>query len=155
APPSPDAIAHYERLREARAHYAKKDFARAAAGYQKLAEANPEDGESWLRLARSRFALAEYRAAIAAYQRANALGFGFLQHNACNSARAYARLGEKEKALAWLETALKDHRFENRPSLGEDEAFRGLRADPRFRQLAGLLPGRAFSRDEGWVYDLD
>lgn len=112
-----DALAYYKLLREARAHEAARDFAKAAAQYQQLAEANPEDGENWLRLARSRYRLGEYRAAIEAYKKANELGFGFVQYNSYMIACAYARLGDKKNALVWLEKALDEQRFENRPLL--------------------------------------
>src|SRR5262245_14678651 len=96
---APDPLAYHERRREAQAHYAAGDFARAAVLYQKLAEANREDGDNWLRLARCRSQRKEHRQAIEAFRRASELGFGHLQRNYRDIARAYARLGEKENAL--------------------------------------------------------
>ncbi|MFL5340741.1 MAG: TPR end-of-group domain-containing protein [Gemmataceae bacterium] len=150
-----DAVAYAERSQAARASYAAADFAKAAVAYQTLAESNPEDGENWLRLGRSRFQLKEYRPAIEALRRASDLGFGRLQQNQLDIARAYAQLGDKDSALDWLSKALHEQRYEFRPNLEGDKAFEGLRADPRFRQLAGLLPAREFTRDDGWRYDLD
>jgi hypothetical protein len=49
-----------------------------------------------------------------------------------------------------LAKALNEQRLEYRPTLQEDTAFQSLWADPRFRELAGLLPHRAFMRDQGW-----
>ncbi len=149
------AVAYHERQQAAQASYARKDFAQSAALYQKLAEANPEDGENWRQLARCRLNLKDYRAAIEAFRRASELGFGRLQRNDLDVARAYARLGEKEHALEWLGNALNEQRFEFRPTLQDDAAFQGVRSDTRFRELAGLLPNRVFTRDEGWRYDLD
>src|SRR5690348_13820746 len=85
------AVAYYEYRREAQAHFVAGDYVKAAALYQKLAEVNPEDGENWLRLARCRLELKDYRPAIEAFRRANALGFGYLQRNYLDVARAYAR----------------------------------------------------------------
>jgi tetratricopeptide (TPR) repeat protein len=152
---APDPVAYQERVQKARASYAAKDCVQSAALYQNLAETNPRDGENWLRLARCRYHLKEYRTAIEAFRRANEIGFGRLQDNDLDIARAYAHVGEKENALEWLARALNDHRFEFRPTLQEDQAFQGFRSDPRFRQLAGLLPKREFTRDQGWRYDLD
>jgi tetratricopeptide (TPR) repeat protein len=151
----PAAIPYEQRLRTARASYEAKDYVQAAALYQELAQANPKDGETWLRLARSRYQLNDYRAAVEAFGRANEIGFGQLQQNDLAIARAYAKLGEKDNALTWLGKALNEQRFEFRPDLQEDEAFQGLRSDPTFQKLAGLLPKREFTREEGWRYDLD
>jgi hypothetical protein len=59
-----------------------------------------------------------------------------------DTAQAYARLGEKEKALEWLERD-----YEERKSLGTllnvDPAFDSLRSDQRFGDLVrrmGLTP---------------
>jgi tetratricopeptide (TPR) repeat protein len=150
-----DPLAYFALRGDAQTLYAKKDFAAAAPKYQQLAEANPDYGENWLRLARCRMQLKEYQPAIAAYGRANALGAGRLQQNYVDIARAHASLGEKGPALEWLRKALYEQRFEFRPSLRDDPAFANLRESERFRELAGLLPKREFTRDEGWRYDVD
>jgi hypothetical protein len=45
--------------------------------------------------------------------------------------------------------------LENRPGIAGDDAFAAWRDDGEFRKLAGLLPKRSFTREEGWNYDLD
>jgi tetratricopeptide (TPR) repeat protein len=154
-PGAPDSVVYQARLQQARESYTAKNYERSAALSQTLAENNPRDGENWLRLARCRHQLKEYRAAIEAFRRASELGFGRLQEIDVDIARAYAHLGEKDQALKWLGKALNEHRFEFRPDLQRDEAFRHFHSDPKFRELAGLLPQRGFTRDEGWRYDLD
>jgi hypothetical protein len=142
-------------LQQAEASYQAKDYARAATLYEALTKTNPQNGETWLRLARSRYQIKEYPAAIEGYRRASEIGFGHLQDNDLQIARAYAQLGQKAHALQWLAKALNEDRFEFRPDLQKDPAFQGLHAEPRFRELAGLLPERGFTRDEGWRYDLN
>jgi hypothetical protein len=153
--PVSDSFIYFQQYQEAQRFYEARDFAKAIPLYERLTAKNPQDGENWLRLANSRYYAREYRAAIEAYQKANELGFGFLQNNYYSIAACYALLGDKDNATLWLEKALNEQRIENRSYLLEDEDFKSLRSDPRFRQLAGLLPERKFSREEGWRYDLD
>lgn len=52
-------------------------------------------------------------------------------------ARCYARLGEDDRALAWLDRAI-EMGFRDRAAIGADDAFAALRSDPRFAERAGL-----------------
>jgi len=153
--PITDHLTYYQQYQEAQRFYEARDFARAVTLYERLTSINPRDGENWLRLADSRYYARQYLPAIEAYQKANELGFGFLQNNYYRIAACYALLEDKDNAILWLEKALDEQRFEHRPNLLEDEDFKTLRSDSRFKQLAGLLPERKFSREEGWRYDLD
>jgi tetratricopeptide (TPR) repeat protein len=152
---TPTPIRYREQLQQARARYLAKDYAKAAALYGDLAQSNPKDGENWLRLGLCRDQLKDYRSAIEALGRANEIGFGQLQQNDLAIARAYAKLGQRDDALRWLAKSLNEQRFEFRPDLQADQAFKGLRSDATFQGLAGLLPKHAFTREEGWRYDLD
>ena len=49
-------------------------------------------------------------------------------------ARIYARLGEKDKAFAWLEKAFQDH-FTSMIVLKTENDFEPLRSDPRYKDL--------------------
>src|SRR6185503_4843915 len=81
------------------------------------------------------------------------LGAGYKPQVAYEIARGYAGLGQKDSAFAWLEKALASQ-LSPRTRMQTDSAFAAYRDDDRFRQLAGMLPKRTFSRDEGWRYDL-
>src|SRR5262249_18350454 len=78
--------------------------------------------------------------------------------NLYNSACAYALLGRKDEALAWLEKAL-NARFAEQETLEKDTDLDSLRADPRFASLTGITLGLkekpAATREEGWKWDLD
>jgi serine/threonine-protein kinase len=61
--------------------------------------------------------------------------------NSSSIAAIYLGLGEKDRALEWLERAYREHSYQN-VFLKVDETFAPLRADPRFQDLlrrVGLL----------------
>ena len=47
----------------------------------------------------------------------------------------YAGLGEKDKALEWLEKAYEDRSISGAPEINVDPIFDPLRSDPRFQDL--------------------
>jgi Tfp pilus assembly protein PilF len=53
-------------------------------------------------------------------------------------AQTYARLGEKDKALTWLEMAYEQH-DSKLPPIAVEPMFEGMRSDPRFRSLVSRL----------------
>jgi hypothetical protein len=53
-------------------------------------------------------------------------------------ARRYARLGDRDRAVAALESAY-DHRSYLLPFLALDPVFGGIRHDPRFRMVVGRV----------------
>ncbi len=112
-----------------------------------------KDGENWWRLARCQAAANDYTAAIESYRRAIELGFGERSTHTRQVAGMYSKLGEDEKAFEWLEQSLASP-LEDRRSLYRDLRVRELKPTERVREVAGLLPEREFSRDEGWRYDL-
>jgi hypothetical protein len=52
----------------------------------------------------------------------------------CSIAAIYARLGEKDRALEWLEAAYRERSFEL-VGLKVDPRFDSLRGDPRYQDL--------------------
>ncbi len=88
-----------------------------------------------------------------AYRQALALGSQTRAGVAEDLARALAKGGERDSALAWLERSVAWGN-EHRPDLAADSAFTSLWKDPRYRAATGQLPDRKFTRDEGWRYDL-
>lgn len=150
-----DPLVYYALSQEAQQLYANKEYEKTAELYRRLADAHPADGNNWLRLGNSRYFLKQYRPAIEAYKKASEIGFGFQQNVAYIIAACYAQLGEKEAALEWLRKSLYEQRYENRARIINDEDFKNLRDDRRFKELAGLAPERTFTRDAGWRFDLD
>ena len=82
-----------------------KQFAEAAALWERVVELNPVVGDYWAKLARARYDAKDYRKAIPANEKALELGGGYRWAAAYDIGCCYALLGEKEAALKWLEKA--------------------------------------------------
>jgi hypothetical protein len=147
-------VDYYEQFRRAREHAKKGEFAEAAALYDRLAQTDPDDVEIWNALGNARSKAKQFRGAAEAYSQALARGGEYPGSVAYRIASLYAQAGDKSQSLAWLEKSLA-FPLENRPSISGDEAFAAWRNDDAFRKVAGLLPKRSFTREEGWNYDLD
>ncbi len=149
----PDPLAYYRLGQEARALFQTGQYRQAAEINQKLVDIYPDDGTTWLQLAQSYQNSGQHQRAIAAYRQATELGSGFTASNYYQTAICYAALGQDDKALEWLEKTLNSG-YMHRPNFARNDQFAGLQSDERFQQLAGLLPSREFSREEGWRFDL-
>jgi len=144
---------YYELLQQARS-LSKDKPAEAAAIYRRLTKSYPDDIEVWLDYARVAANAKSDREVEEALSEALARGSEYEGFVSYNLARAYARSGNKEQALAWLEKSLAMP-FEARPQIGDNEAFAAWRNDSRFRQLAGLSTKQKLTREEAWNQDLD
>lgn len=142
-------------LREsAEAAYAEQDAARAIEHIEDLIRAYPHDPELWFGLSRAYEWTNDFGPAIAAAERAEELGFVNKSYTTYRLAQLNARAGNHDDALHWIRAALAA-RYEDRPDIQHDPAFSALVETPEFRQLAGMLPERTLSRDEGLRFDLD
>jgi hypothetical protein len=145
---------YYRQFTKAQDLAGRNDLAQAAAVYEQLTRAYPDDVEVWIALGDARAGSKQYRAGAEAFEQAVARGGEYDSFVAARIARLYAQAGEKNLSLAWIEKALALP-LENRLQIADDDAFAQWRDDDRFRKLAGLLPKRTLSREEGWNYDLD
>jgi tetratricopeptide (TPR) repeat protein len=148
------AEAYLDTNEQAEAAYRDGRYADAAAAFRALLEANPGDGDLWIRLARAHERAEDRPEAIESFQRAKALGYGTGYTIDVWIAALYADMDVPEQAYEWLERALADG-LEGRNRISQHRAFKRYEDDDRYRRLAGLLPQRAFTREEGWRYDLD
>jgi tetratricopeptide (TPR) repeat protein len=149
------SVTYYELLREAARHFQERRYAEAAENYKRLTAAYPFDGETWRRLGVSLYQTQKYREAANAYVKADELGVSpYPQTNAAGAALAFARAGENELALDWLEKAILKYRHENEILL-KNNAFAALRQNPRFLKLAPPTAADTISRAEGWRADVD
>ncbi len=157
-PPAPAAastFAFIPLVEQADARSAARDWAAAVPLWQQVVRANPTDGRYWSRLGTAYFNLHDYRAAIPPLERAVELGYGNPGNNAYNIACAYAQLGEKDRAFAWLERALAMGFLNLEPAM-RDPDIAPLRSDPRFQRLIPLAVDVShMSRTQGWRHDLE
>lgn len=118
---------------EADAAFRAQDWTGAARVYATLAERAPEDGRTWFRLGYARHQLGQYAGAAQAWEQAEAAGFApaFTRYNL---AAAYARMGEDDRAFAWLDEAVAAG-YRQVEGLRADEDFARLRDDVRFEAV--------------------
>ncbi len=118
---------------EAAAYFQAKEWAKAAEAYEAITKENPKSGQAWFRLGFSRHNLKQYREAMAAYEKAEEIGFAPALTR-YNLAGALALSGEKERAFAMLQesTAAGFGQFQN---MEKDSDLESLRSDARFAVL--------------------
>ena len=86
-------------------YYNTKDWEKAAPAYEALAKADPTSGQDWYRWGVALAGIGQYQKAIECYDKAGTLGFH--QFSVLfRTAKAYARLGDREKAFAKLDEIL-------------------------------------------------
>lgn len=142
-----------ETLSKAEAASAARRWTDAAPLWQTVVQANPVNAVFALQLANSLFQAKDYRNAIPAYEKALVLRAGFPSNMAYNIACAYALLGDKEKAMQWLERSF-EMGFRNLEHSRVDSDLVSLHGDPRFQRIVGAPDVSKMSRDEGWRTDL-
>ena len=108
------------------------DWITAAKRYEAITARDSTSGYAWFRLGASRHAAADYRGAVTALDHAARLGFQPLNVR-FRLARAYARLGERDRALALLDTVarrgLAPQQIQNEHDLD------AIRVDARFAAI--------------------
>ena len=86
-------------------YYNAKDWQKAAPAYEALTKANPTNGQDWYRWGVALAGIGQYQKAIECYEKAGNLGFH--QFSVLfRTAKAYARMGDREKAFAKLDEIL-------------------------------------------------
>ncbi|HEV2668300.1 MAG TPA: tetratricopeptide repeat protein, partial [Blastocatellia bacterium] len=122
---------------KAQAHYLAQEWVEAAAAYQRLIKANPNDPVAWHRLGTSQIYLRLLPDAIKSLEQAIKVGGG-VALDFYNLACAFALSGEKEKALDNLEKAI-NAGFTDRRQYETDNDLDSLRETERFKELLNKL----------------
>lgn len=133
--------------------YARRDFAGAARAYRVALAAAPNEGRAWYRLGVSLSSVNDNAGAADAFEHSAAIGHQPLAMY--NAAAMHARLGRRDRALAWLDSALATG-FSGDSILRNDPDFATLRADSAFQRRVATAE-RAFrpcqSRAESHLFD--
>lgn len=148
-----ESAAFLRSLARAEALSAAEEWDEAARWWERVVAANPVEGRFWSKLAEARYRAKDFRGAIAAAAEALALRDGYPAETAYRMACCHALLGERDEAYASLERAL-DLGYRSLAHAAGDDDLVSLREEARFRDLLGLIDREAFSRDEGWRFDL-
>lgn len=123
--------------RKALSHWFAREYAEAAAAYGGYVKSHPDDAVAWMRLALSQ---AHERSPGAEASLEKALAFGASSpSDLYNAACGYALLGSKDKALDWLERAIRAGAG-NRRMIETDDDLASLHGEPRFDALLRKLP---------------
>lgn len=150
-PMSPES--YYSESERARALFESKQYAQAVPLIEQLIQHYPDDSSSWLAAAIGLGELGRTEASLKAARRSIEIGAENERYIWFEIAKLHAKAGQRDEALEALERALAA-RFTPRTRIRDEPAFRAYANDERFRNVAGLLPARAFSRDAGWRYDI-
>ena len=150
----PDPQEFYEDLEQARRHMDEGDFVEARSLFDSLVRRAPKNASLRYQLGMCHWQTGQPREAVQNLTAALEMGMGTPPLVSYWIAGLHANLGEAEVALDWLSRAL-EFRYVNRAGVATDASFSSLREEARFKELAGLLPEREFTREQGWSYDLD
>jgi hypothetical protein len=145
-------------LRAANEAFARNDWPRAAELYRAAVQAHPDQGSSWARLGRSLREMGRAREALAAFQKAESLGFAapLMQYQ---RALAHAHLGEKDAALALLRP-LVEQQFgpppgyppvDQDPAVAEDARFKALATKFAAISAPCIQPGSPWRQLDFWL----
>jgi tetratricopeptide (TPR) repeat protein/sugar lactone lactonase YvrE len=126
----------------------------AAKAWEQVATLNPQLGRAWNNLARAAYLCKDYRKAITAYAKMLEFRSGYPFTAAYGTACCYARLGQKEASLEWVQKSL-ELGFRNLQLIRDDPDLRALHDNPRFRKMVAIVDVGKLSREEGWRFDLD
>lgn len=146
------SVGYFQTMLRANAARTAARYVEAESLYVVITTAYPHDSNVWESFASVEEQLGKNVEAMRVWESAWNAGAWPRGEVAYTIARLHARLGHAPSAMAWIDSALA-HRLEDRPRLQKDSAFLTLRADPRFRRQAGLLPP-GIDRVGGWRADI-
>jgi tetratricopeptide (TPR) repeat protein len=133
-------IAFAQSMQEANDLFQSQKWNEAAKAYEAITKADSSNGLAWFRLGLSLHSIGEYRKAIDAFAEAQRLNF-----NAAGAmfrtARAYARMGERDKAFEWLKKAVGAGFIARQQIqlLNSDTDLASLREDARFKEVMDMV----------------
>ncbi|HUQ50060.1 MAG TPA: tetratricopeptide repeat protein [Terriglobales bacterium] len=119
--------------KKADAAFNAKRWEEAVKYYDELVELNPGNGRAWFQLGYVQNLSKDFEKSVVSFEKSYAAGY--LPHlSMYNTACGYARLGNKAKALFWLQKVA-DAGYSNANQFIQDEDLANVRQEPRFQQI--------------------
>jgi tetratricopeptide (TPR) repeat protein len=118
-----------------------QQWEKAAAEYQKITNANPQDGSAWYQMGMALYSQNKFAEAASAFQHAAELKFTPAISD-YNTAASLARAGKKDEALTWLEK-LPATGYAGVSQVQQDADFAALRPEPRYQAVLAALKKNA------------
>ena len=123
------------------AAFLSKDFKSSAALYADLLEDQPLNGKAWFRLGFAQNSLGEYAKSATSFEKSYTAGFMPII-SMYNVACGYARVGDKAKALFWLQK-IADSGYRDIGQLVKDSDFDSIRNEAKFGQIMAQIKNNA------------
>jgi|GEM_PF-687074 Membrane proteins related to metalloendopeptidases len=124
-------------MEEARALFQAHKYAEAAKAYEAITQAEPDNGSAWYQWGLSLWEMGETTRAIDILQKADPLlaATPLMQAGVrFRVGRAYARLGDREKAFDWIDRAMRSG-FPNFQLFSTDPDIGTLKDDARYKKV--------------------
>lgn len=128
---------------EARADAAfmAKNFKDAVELYADVLEDQPLNGKAWFRLGFAQNSIGEFAKSATSFEKSYTAGF-MPVISMYNVACGYARVGDKAKALFWLQK-IADSGYRDVNQMMKDSDFDNIRNEPKFAQIMDQIKGNA------------
>ena len=149
----PSAADNVSDIIAARSAVDRGDWKAALAPLEKLVAQSPANGEFRLSLARAHYLTGDFADAETDYKIAFDLKAEDPATVAYGVAKCDANLKRRPDAMTWLGKAI-SLGYRHLDDAQTDDDFAAYRNDPDFRNLTGMPPATAPSRDDGWRGDI-
>ncbi|MFL5541618.1 MAG: tetratricopeptide repeat protein [Longimicrobiaceae bacterium] len=151
-----DGVAYYQAKMRARELFSARRYAEAEPLLQRLAREYPRDPENWWLLGLAQQNLNRHTEALAAFERAGPLiGWDVQFSNGYLAAAERLALGDRRGALDQLRWMIEERHGFGRQVLYDHPLFAALRDDPEFLRLIGRADPTGWTRNEGWLRDIE
>jgi hypothetical protein len=151
-----DGVAYYQLKERAVELFNAQKWAEAEPLLQQLTREYPRDPENWWVLGFAQRNLHHDAAAAVSFERAGPLiGWDLQNWNGYRMAAAKLAAGDRRGALDALRWMIEERHGFLRGALYDDSRFAALKDDPEFLRLIGRVDASRWTRDEGWVRDID
>jgi tetratricopeptide (TPR) repeat protein len=151
-----DGVAYYQTMERARALHKAQKWAEAEPVLEQLTRDYPRDPETWTMLGRVKARLKKWPEARAAWEKAGPLiGWDVEFPNGYRIAIDYVAEGNKRAALDTLRRMIFEQHGFYRADLFEWEEFASLKNDAEFLETIGRVDITGWTRDRGWLSDID